>query len=78
MRLTARHRTLRGPMRSVRIFLLAGLCLTALAEPAGAMTTGLGGVAPAGATGAGCGVCSYVQAANAAGSPSYVVPEGGA
>jgi hypothetical protein len=63
-------------MRSLRIFLLAGPCLTALAEPAAATTTWLGAVPPAGATGGGCGVCSYVQAANAAGSPSYVVPAG--
>jgi hypothetical protein len=64
-------------MRSARTILLAGLCVLALAEAASAATTELGRVAPAGAIGGGCGGCSYVQAANAAGSPSYVVPAGG-
>src|SRR4051794_14275046 len=77
MRPAPRHRTLRGPMRSARTILLAGLCVLALAETAAAATTQLGRVAPAGAIGSGCGTCSYVQAANAAASPSWVVPSGG-
>jgi hypothetical protein len=64
-------------MRSACTILLAGLCALVLAETAPAATTEFGRVAPAGATGAGCGACSYVQAANGAGSPSYVVPAGG-
>ena len=64
-------------MRSARTILLAGLCALALAETAPAATTELGRVAPAGATGGGCGACSYVQAASGTGSPSYVVPAGG-
>jgi hypothetical protein len=64
-------------MRSARTILLAGLCVLALAETAAAATTQLGRVAPAGAVGNGCGACSYVQAANASGTPSYVVPAGG-
>ena len=64
-------------MRSARSILLAGLFGLALAEAAPAATTEIGRVAPAGAIGSGCGACSYVQVANGAGSPSYVVPEGG-
>jgi hypothetical protein len=64
-------------MRSVRTILLAGLFALALADTAPAATTQLGRVAPAGATGGGCGACSYVQVATAAGSPSWVVPAGG-
>ena len=76
-RATARHRTLREPMRSARTILLAGLCGLALADAAPAATTEIGRVAPAGAIGSACGACSYVQVANGAGSPSYVVPAGG-
>jgi hypothetical protein len=64
-------------MRSARTILLAGLCGLALADAAPAATTEIGRVAPAGAIGSACGACSYVQVANGAGSPSYVVPAGG-